>query len=198
VTTVAPIRWAGGPLAQRPASPSDDRPTASAPAASVVAPYASAYERDYISLTRSLVWWTRGTVIVGIIGIVGLAVSLIVVAYQLRQNSYITASEWTFDIDKVFIEHPDLRPYFYEGKNIEQKEPDAKRYMVTSTAELILDSMDSMLDTHNDSWPDEGWRTRAEDVFRQSPVLRSRLEERRTWYCRRLYLKYLDWSKESR
>jgi hypothetical protein len=144
-------------------------------------------------------------VFVAIIGAVALVVSIIITSNradksidkateQIRQARYITVANWTLELDKIYIAHPWIMPYFRESKPIAK---DADGYGVAvATAEFTMDLLDSMLDTYDDKWPDEGWGNWAEDTFSKSPIFRSHLEENRTWYCKRLYPKYLDWSKK--
>jgi hypothetical protein len=43
------------------------------------------------------------------------------------------------DIDKFFVEHPELRPYFYHGKDLDPQVDDLTRWRVQATAEMLLD-----------------------------------------------------------
>jgi len=170
-----------------------------------VDPYNSRFEKDYIFWMKATVVVGIATVLVGIIGIVGVLVSIKMTsdradkaiyeaAYQTKQARYVSIASWTLELDKIYIQHPQVIPYFEEGKSIAKDSDDYG--LVVATAEFIIDLMDSMLDAYNEKWPDEGWRNWAEDIFSKSPIFRSHLEELRTWYCKHLYPQYLDWSKK--
>jgi hypothetical protein len=49
---------------------------------------------------------------------------------------------YTMALDRVFIDLPELRPYFYDGKDVPRDEPLRSRVM--ATAELIVDLADSV------------------------------------------------------
>lgn len=59
-----------------------------------------------------------------------------------RANNDLQLMAHTMALDRVFIENPDLRPYFYEGEPIPDDEP--LRGRVLSTAELIVDLVDTV------------------------------------------------------
>src|SRR5688500_7486462 len=42
----------------------------------------------------------------------------------MSSSIYATLAEHTFEIDKVFMENPSLRPYFYEGMDINEGDKD--------------------------------------------------------------------------
>ena len=60
-----------------------------------------------------------------------------------RDGIYAKASDWTFDLDKVFVQYPELRPYFYANKDIDEKDPVYPRAL--AVAEYTADTMDSVL-----------------------------------------------------
>lgn len=131
-------------------------------------------------------------------------------AKAFRGSIYSSASPWIFDIDKVFIENPDLRPYFYADyrrapiyfTRRDLKSPEAeKAYLKTcAMAEYILDTFDSYLSTrtkfgHDTLADEEGWKQWMRDTFRASPVLVRYMEEHMSWYADgELYKQvYKDW-----
>lgn len=153
--------------------------------------YNSHFEKDYI-------FWMKATVVVGVLGAIGLGVSIFIASIraEMHQARYVTVANWTLELDKIHMEHPELIEYFQAGKTIEKDFKNKGYGMAVAIAEFYMDLMDSMLDTYSDRWPDEGWRNWAEDTFSKSPILRSHLEEQRSWYCKHLYPKYLEWSKK--
>jgi hypothetical protein len=92
------------------------------------------------------------------------------------------AVEWR-DHLRLFVEQPDLRPYFEEGAQLAPD--DSKRNLVLAIADLRLDVMDAvltypaLLDVADDI---EGWRNTFRNAFRTSPVLCARLRETESNY----------------
>jgi len=41
--------------------------------------------------------------------------------------------------DKFFVEHPELRPYFYHAKDLDPQADDLTRWRVEAAAEMLLD-----------------------------------------------------------
>lgn len=92
------------------------------------------------------------------------------------------------DISKLFIEHPDLYPYFNEKQKVSSKD---KIYpKVITMADMYLDFMDGFDDESvrklkgmNDNgkyW--KAWENYFVDQFRLSPVLCARYKEVKSWY----------------
>ena len=84
-----------------------------------VKPYETRYEHDYIRLTTLYVRINRLMLIVNVLALVALGTSTWYVFKQLQQNSrstesgqFISESNWTIDIDKLLIDHPEMLPYF--------------------------------------------------------------------------------------
>jgi hypothetical protein len=89
-----------------------------------------------------------------------------------------------YELDKVFIDYPHLRPYFYDGKEMSDSDADYGR--VRAIAEFQLDFFDSFL-TQSEYLtlkPDEleNWRTYIKDSFRNSPAMCRRLKGVEGWY----------------
>jgi hypothetical protein len=88
------------------------------------------------------------------------------------------------ELHRVFLNHPELRPYFFEGKDI--KETDPLYPQVEAVADMHLDVFAYNLD-YRLVFPD-GWRTPEgyKDYIRSrlalSPVMRRRLEQKADWF----------------
>jgi hypothetical protein len=114
------------------------------------------------------------------------------------------------ELDKLFIEHPDLRPYFYEGQEIRQGDQDElnggqevkgeretpvafkKRYQrVLAIADFQLDFFDLFLNQSESlilSQEDkENWLSYITDSFAKSPVMCQRLNSVKSWYSIEMY-----------
>lgn len=165
-------------------------------------PYGSLFEKEIVALTK---WQWRATCLsscVSVVTLFALVISVWSLVDQVKQariltekNNYISSAGWTLELDKIFIDHPELYPYFNAGQEMSTADSQETKYLLISTSELIMDSMDSILSNYDDEWPDDGWRNWAYDAFRESPSLREHLQNRRSWYCRYLYPKYLEWAK---
>lgn len=76
------------------------------------------------------------------------------------------------DVDKVFVEHPAMRPYFRDKKSLSRADEDYN--LAAAIAEMRLDAFDDLL-----QFPDltgfgsqaENWRHTVRDAFRDSPLM---------------------------
>lgn len=124
---------------------------------------------------------------------VALAVTVggfVVVYFQLRNANEAlsggvnaSVSTWTFEIDKAFLEHPELRPYFYGGQDIAPDDPNFHK--AEAMAEFLLDSFDSIESFKGDipaGIPHEGWVNWIYDCYGNSPLLRRYAAKQSRWY----------------
>lgn len=102
---------------------------------------------------------------------------------SLRTGVYANMSNWTFELDKAFIEHPELRPYFYDKKDIREDDPLFAK--AAAMAEFELDNFDSIMEQER-YFPagslHEGWRRWIFNGFDKSPVLVRTIEQLRSEY----------------
>ena len=92
--------------------------------------------------------------------------------------------------DEIFINHPELRPYFYSGKELGPNDP--LRHEVHATAEYFLDffdSLESQLKKYPSLWIHEKreWEANIVDQCAWSPVLCHYLDANRNWYSEELF-----------
>lgn len=111
----------------------------------------------------------------------------------LKLNSYVSITARTFEIDRLFVEVPDLRPYFYDAVVIDDPDVVAR---ASAVAEFILDfysAIQEHLDhLESDDMPSLAeWITYMQHGFKYSPFLCYYLEKRSDWYEDQL-LKYCD------
>ena len=81
------------------------------------------------------------SIIISILALIFSAAST-VYSYRLSRHNHDVSTYYGVihlfrDIDKVMIEYPEVRPYFYQGKAIVPGDPNGPR--VEATAELVLD-----------------------------------------------------------
>ncbi|MBM4295090.1 MAG: hypothetical protein FJ126_09355 [Deltaproteobacteria bacterium] len=109
---------------------------------------------------------------------------------SVEANVYGTVMTQALAQDEIFIKYPDMRPYFYQSKDISPNDPQCDKVM--ATAEYLLDFYDSLekqLKTYPHLWIHEKktWEANTIDMFAWSPVLCRYLETSRDWYSENLY-----------
>jgi hypothetical protein len=102
---------------------------------------------------------------------------------EKKMALYIDVTQRVFDIDGLFIQHPDLRCYFYEEELVK---PNQNLNRITALAEYILDFY-SILQEHerllSDSTPSwKEWNAYIADGFRSSPYLCHYFSKNKGWY----------------
>lgn len=104
----------------------------------------------------------------------------VLVRNQLRadRRALETQTSWqmyetSIGILTVFVEHPEIRPYFYDGLAAPTEEP--LRSRVLATAELVADHMESVVLSQDAVAASTGtvWVRYMQGIYRRSPVLRS-------------------------
>lgn len=91
-------------------------------------------------------------------------------------------------LDSLFIEHPEVRPYFYYGKEINKGDEHYDRAL--AVAEFQLDFFDSYLTqsqylTLGDE-ERQNWEKYITDSFSTSPIMCARLKDAPGWYGAKL------------
>ncbi|HSS32532.1 MAG TPA: hypothetical protein VLL27_04560 [Solirubrobacterales bacterium] len=93
-----------------------------------------------------------------------------------RANLELQLMELTISLDRVFLDRPSLRPYFYENRPLRWWNSAKRRAEVISVAEIVIDFVDSVacLRRHGQiSDRDyENWRVFTESYHQQSPAVR--------------------------
>jgi hypothetical protein len=88
------------------------------------------------------------------------------------------------ELHRVFLNHPELRPYFFEGKDI--KETDPLYPQVEAAVDMHLDAFAYNLDyrlVFPDDWRSpEGYKDYIRSRLALSPVMRRRLEQKPDWF----------------
>lgn len=109
-------------------------------------------------------------------------------ARELRENLLIPLKTQQLELDKLFVEHPHIRKYFYNGENIDEDKKD-EYAQVAAVAEYILDHLAAVIShTTAEGQPLTStiWREYMKDCFANSPVLWATLERYDRWYPREL------------
>ncbi len=113
------------------------------------------------------------------VGAVGTIISLIFLYRQLkdlkssvRSTTYLNLYAQMIEIDRFFYAHPELKPYFYYGKEVgELDEKEMNR--LNSVAEMMIDFFD-MAYHQQECMPVEtieGFENYMKGVYKKSPVM---------------------------
>jgi hypothetical protein len=84
----------------------------------------------------------------------------------------------------MFIQHPEMRPYFEAGKPITDAVDDTMEQRIRAGAVAQLDVMETIWDHHDEYDADDtkAWREWMHDVLDNSPVVAEMFVELETWY----------------
>jgi hypothetical protein len=91
----------------------------------------------------------------------------------------------SLEILKFFAENPELRPYFYDNKNLDGAKDELEKLKVLSTSEMVAGFME-LVALQIDLQPAEiqpRWRAYLADQYTSSAVLRSHIDDCRAWYA---------------
>ena len=104
---------------------------------------------------------------------------------SVESNIFSNVTGQNLGTDEIFLRYPEIRPYFYLGKDLTESDPLANR--VKAAAEYLLDyydSQSSQLKKYPGMWRVEqgSWEANISDMFAWSPVLCRYLEANKHWY----------------
>lgn len=137
------------------------------------------------------------SLIISIAGSIGVIISLWIwnrqtriFNRQLMEGISQSIMGYSLEISRLFLQYPDLRPYFFEGKAIDTNHPDYMR--AEAVAEVILDifwtmatqarRFQSASPEFRDKQAGSLWSIYMGDCFASSPILTSFLMRRKDWY----------------
>jgi hypothetical protein len=108
-------------------------------------------------------------------------------SYQAAQTRVLTRDRSLSNVmtlHKIFLDHPELRPYFFEGKDLEESDPLYPK--VEAVADMHLDvygyNLDYRLVFPDDYRHPEAYKRYIRDMLARSPVVRRRLETKGEWF----------------
>ncbi len=93
------------------------------------------------------------------------------------------------DITHLFLSYPELRPYFYEGHDVDRLEPDSPELArVKAAAEVLCDYFDHVALQMQCMPKDaqETWRSYVVSIHASSPIIQRFLGENPSWYSEAL------------
>src|SRR5581483_5227997 len=90
------------------------------------------------------------SLLISIGGSIGVIISLYllnrqtrVFNHQLMESISQNVTDYALEISRIFLQNPDMRPYFFSGKPIDESHPDYLR--AEAIAEVILDIFWTMM-----------------------------------------------------
>lgn len=91
----------------------------------------------------------------------------------------------SLDILRFFAENPELRPYFYDNKDLDKAKDELERLKILSTAEMVGGFMELVALQIEEQPADiqPRWKAYLCDQYRSSALLRSHIDECRAWYA---------------
>ena len=109
-------------------------------------------------------------------------------ARSVENGAYQSITTELLELHKLYLEHPQLRPYFRGGRDIRPDDPNYEQALVL--AEFQLDFFDSVwvqseqmpriLDRKGPEWL--SWLAYMKDSFALSPIMCRHLDTVKTWY----------------
>src|SRR5713101_4225651 len=130
-----------------------------------------------------------GAVIGGIFALKATKRQVEVMLLQSRGDVNERLYSQSLQIMKFFAENPEVRPYFYDNKDIARAGSELERLRVLSTAEMVSGFME-LVALQIEDQPAEiqpRWKAYIVDQYNSSPVLREHLATCvRSLVCRRL------------
>jgi hypothetical protein len=134
-------------------------------------------------------WLEIGQSVVAIFGLPVLILTLFMIWRQAKyahhaamSQVYQNTADSFASVQRYFLDHPECRQYFYNGKFIDSSDPEYAR--VVALAELWLHAVHN-LTVHRRymvEYPWHVWEQSLRDVYSRSPILQHFLQEHRHWY----------------
>lgn len=152
--------------------------------------------------TQTMTLYEFFALVVSALGFLAVAISLIFlmkqtaaaalqskyVADSLCSSNYAALATFMFEVERTFIDFPELRPYFYEGQPVDEQCPHYGRILAVAGHKLGYFSYLLVLsDRFPQLWPPNWWSKVIERGFVTSPVMRRCVRESRVLYHPELY-----------
>jgi hypothetical protein len=111
------------------------------------------------------------------------------VGLSFFRKPYIAVNSKQLELDSIFIQNPDLRPYFFEKKKIDKNDKNYNK--AVSVADYTIDYFDLFYSQVDYFLPPRidlnqkafnSWKTYIKQSFKLSPILCQRLNEVKGWY----------------
>lgn len=139
-------------------------------------------------------WTDIAQAVAAIAGVIVALLGFLAILYQFRQldldlksNTRGSIYEMAATVKQVFIDHPELMPYFFEDKEISKSDDQYQR--VIAVADLYCLYLEQIA-TQSESISAENrlsWLKYAAGIYRGSFVIRSYLNDKRDWYSKEFW-----------
>ncbi|MEZ6067428.1 MAG: hypothetical protein R3B90_17365 [Planctomycetaceae bacterium] len=88
--------------------------------------------------------------------------------HMVRQNLF----SHSLQLQTVWVEHPELLPYFYDGVELDEDTDEDDRRRVYTMCEMLADMLDNAAASELKAMTAEGWGNYAVDMTRTSPAFK--------------------------
>ena len=137
-------------------------------------------------LWRIVAWLARpaAMTMVGVVSIIALVISILSLTAIQNQNLLSTRQNLfnhAMEMQRIWIENPELIPYFYEEKELNGADSVTTR-QVLIMCEMLADMLDDAAASELKAMTAEGWGNYARDMNANSPAFRQFLNEKQKWY----------------
>jgi hypothetical protein len=129
-----------------------------------------------------------GAVLGGVFALKATKRQVQVMVEQIREDVHERLYSQSLEIMKFFAENPEMRPYFYDNKNLAAAGNERERLKVLSTAEMVSGFME-LVALQIEQQPAEiqpRWKAYIVDTYSSSGVIRDHLAECEAWYAEHL------------
>ena len=126
-----------------------------------------------------------GAVLGGVFALKATKRQVEVMLEQAREDVHERLYSQSLEIMKFFAENPEVRPYFYDNKNLAAAGSEMERMKVLSTAEMVSGFMElvALQIEHQPAAIQPRWRAYICDTYSSSAVVREHLAECEAWYA---------------
>ncbi|MFB6753593.1 hypothetical protein ACFCX6_22045 [Streptomyces sp. NPDC056353] len=117
-----------------------------------------------------------------LVGLAAVIVQLRHLAVSLRSSARQATYGIGVQIKLTLIEHPHLRPFFFENVPAPRDHPDASR--IASLAELYCLYFQEIVEQSRNVRPQDrtAWESLVRSMYQSSPPIRAQFERRLSWY----------------
>ena len=138
-----------------------------------------------VATVAGLVGVVLGAVIGGVFSLMAAKRQVEVMLQHSRGDINERLYSQSLGIMQFFAEHPEVRPYFYDNKDLSKAESELEKLRVLSTAEMVAGFME-LVTLQLEEQPAEiqpRWRAYIVDGYESSAVLREHLATCSAWYA---------------
>jgi hypothetical protein len=126
-----------------------------------------------------------GSVLGGVFALKATKRQVEVMLEQIREDVHERLYSQSLEIMKFFAENPEVRPYFYDNKDLATAANEHERLKVLSTAEMVSGFME-LVALQIEQQPAKiqpRWQAYIADSYNSSAVVREHLAECEAWYA---------------